>query len=360
MWMNSDVNTSASQAEQFASREWREEIIGVPAMFMAFGIFLRYPAPYLLERMVGSESSDRIVTVLGVLLLLFALFVVLRFLSQAKRDRRVLWDYSPNHFRMGTWVAGFAVLATLFHAQSLLLAQALFVVSVILWMLYLSWLTVMAFREKLQGGKLNGTVFLSTVATQSIVIAFMVIFPGHVADFLPWLIILNVFGIALYWISFSLVWVAGGFRRPFRQWVPQNNITHGALSITMLSAQMIEESIPGSLPYFHLVIQVAWVATALMVVGSHVYEVWLVIGRKVPLLNFHLGNYARNFTYGMFFACTYFGYMYPHPSIMKLVLDPGLLAILGTVVLAVNVWELGHQLLGVKFRRVWVRLPETL
>lgn len=332
----------------------------MPAMFMAFGIFLRYPAPYLLERTVGSESAPRIVTVLAVLLLLFSLFVVLRFLTQAKRDCRVLWDYSPNHFRLGTWVAGFAVLAALMHEQSVLLAQALFALSAILWMMYLSWLTGMAFHEKLQGGNLNGTVFLSTVATQSIVIAFMVVFPAHVADFLPWLIILNVFGIALYWISFALVWVAGGFRRPFRQWVPQNNITHGALSITMLSAQMVEESIPGSLPYFHLVIQVAWVATALMVVGSFVYEVWLVVGRKAPLLNFHLGNYARNFTYGMFFACSYYGYMYPHPSVMKLVLDPALLAILGLVVLAVNVWELGRQLSGVVFRRAGIRLAESL
>jgi len=358
--MNSDVNTSASQARRFASREWREEIIGVPAMFMAFGIFLRYPAPYLLERTVGSESGDRIVAVTAGLLLLFALFVAFRFLTQATREPGVLWSYSSDHFRIGTWVAGSAVLAALIHAQAALLAQALFVLSVILWMMYLRWLIGMAVRERLQGGNLNGTVFLSTVATQSIVIAFMVVFPGHITTFLPWLIILNVFGIALYWISFALVWVAGAFRKPFRQWVPQNNITHGALSITMLSAQMIEESIPGSLPYFHLVIQVAWVATALMVVGSLVYEVWLVAKCKIKLLNFHLGNYARNFTYGMFFACSYYGYRYPHPSIMKSVLNPDLLLVLAFVVLTVNVWELSQQLSGVVFRKAGIRLAETL
>lgn len=329
-------------------------------MFMAFGILLRFPGPYLLEKTAGVLPAERIVAVLTVLLLVFALFVMIRFVMQAVRDLRVLWDYSANHFRIGTWVAGFAVLAALMHGLVPLIAQILFAVAIMLWVLYLAWLIGMALRERLQGGNLNGTVFLSTVATQSVVIAFMVVFPDQIAGFLPWLIMVNVFGIALYWISFALVWVAGGFRQPFREWVPQNNITHGALSISMLSAQMIEEALPGSLPYFHLVIQVAWVATALMVAGSLAYEVWLVAVRKAPLLEFQLGNYARNFTYGMFFACSFYGFMYPHPSVMKLVLDPSLLAILGLAVLAVNVWELGHQLSGVLARRAGIRLAASL
>ncbi|MEX2116899.1 MAG: hypothetical protein WEB37_08425 [Bacteroidota bacterium] len=348
-----------SAAHRFASKAWKEEIIGVPAMFMAFGIFLLYPGPYLLGKIVEPEVADGTIGVLALLLALFGGFVIHRFITQLRTDFTVLWDYSLNHLRMGTWVAGFGVLAALVNKQVPVVGQAIFFLSLLLWVLYLVWLAIMAGRNRLGGGNLNGTVFLSTVATQSIVITFMTVFPDQSVGFLSWLIILNVFGIALYWISFALVWVAGGFLRPLMEWVPQHNITHGALSITMLSAQMIEESIPGSLPYFHLVIQVAWVATSVLFVCSLAYEMWLAAAGKAPLLKFQLGNYARNFTYGMFFACSYYGYTYPNPSIMKLVLDPFLLVVLALVVLTTNVWELARQVFSLLAQKTDVRVAES-
>lgn len=338
--MSTSFDLKHSANTRFASKVWKEEIVGVPAMFMAFGIFLLYPGPYLLQRVAGQKITELVVGVLVLLLVLFGMLVLYKFVTQVRMDVTVLWNYSTNLFRMGTWTAGVAVLAALASKHVPFLGYALFFLALLLWGFYLVWLVIMAGRNKLGGGNLNGTVFLSTVATQSVVVSFMTVFPDQIGDFLPWLIIMNVFGIALYWISFALVWVAQGFLRPLAEWVPQNNITHGALSITMLSAQMIEETIPGSLPYFHLVIQIAWAATSVLFLCSLAYEGRLVVTGKGSLLKFQLGNYARNFTYGMFFACSYYGYMYPNPSLMKLVLNPSLLLVLALIVLLVNMWEL--------------------
>jgi len=336
---------------RYVSEEWKGEIVGVPAMFMALGVFLRYPGKYMLEYFLEPALSRSILMTLTVFLTLFAVYVAYRFGAQFRADRRVLWDYSVNHLRIGTWVAGVNIMAVLLFPISPIIAKITHAFGLLLWGSYITWIVRMAVRGELRGGNLSGTVFLTTVATQSVVVVFMTIFGEHVSEFLPWLIMLNVLGIIFYWISFALMWVAGGFVEPLLNWVPQNNITHGALSITMLAAQMIEESMPGSLSYFHLVIQVAWVITSLFFLSSLFYELYLILSRKKQLLGFQLGNYARNFTYSMFFACSFYGYVYSHQSVMKDILNPSTLLAMGFVALFVNLWELTHQSSIVLFRR---------
>lgn len=329
---------------RYVSRTWQQEIIGVPAMFMALGVFLLYPGRHIIEYFLEPSLSRSVLDGLGTFLILFALYVVARFGAQLRLDARVLWNYSLDHFRIGTWVAGVNVLAVVMYPLAPLTAKITHLFAWLLCMLYMGWLVVMVVRGEFKSGNLSGTVFLATVAIQSLVVSFMTVFAEFIGDFLAMLIILNVLGIIFYWISFALMWVVGGFVEPLVHWVPQNNITHGALSITMLAAQMIENSIPGSLPYFHFVIQVAWVITSLLFLSSFIYELRLIILSKKPLLRFQLGNYARNFTYGMFFACSFYGYVYPHPSIMKEVLNPAALLALGFLVLFVNLWEVVHQI----------------
>jgi hypothetical protein len=340
------LSNGTHRPQRFASRTWQAEIVGAPAMIMALGVFLRYPGMYLFERLMDPADA-RAVFVAGAYLLSFiAAFILVRFVQQAVLDRSILIGLTDEHFRIGTWVAGLNVLAATLSSVEPVWAEFAHAMAWPMWVLYAGWLVMMTVRRKLDPVRLNGTVFLSTVATQSMVIGFMTVHPGLVSDAIALLIVLNVLGIITYWISFTLTWVAGGLSDPLSGWVPQNNITHGALSITMLAAQMIEESMPGSLPYFHLVIQIAWCATALMVAASVVYELSLIRNRKKDLLRFRLGNYARNFTYAMFFASTYFGYFYSHPSIMKTFFSPSLLTMLALLVAAVNVWESFNQIKG--------------
>ena len=325
-------------------------------MVMAFGIFLLYPGQFLLHAAVGVERGESFLRFLSIGLALFAIFVLYRFAAQFVRDRTVLWDLTVDHIRIGTWIAGLNVLASIANRFDSLTASLLMVGGWIVWGGYIVWLLKMTVRRQFAGGDLNGSIFLTTVATQSIVISFVKVWPAGISDYIYLLISINVLGIVFYWISFALVWIASGIVGPIKNWIPQNNITHGALSISMLAAQMIEEHMPGTLPYFHFVIQIAWVTASVFVVSSLVLEIYLVVSETKDLLTFRMTNYARNFTYAMFFACTYYGYTYPQPSVMKTVLNPTLLLTLAGIVLIINVWELSHQLYETWFRRQSTRV----
>lgn len=340
-----------SQTMQYASSIWGKEIIAVPAMIMALGIFLLYAGQFFFSHLIGETLSNEIIFVLSCSLGLFTLYFAHRFIHQIIKNRKVVWDYTLDHFTIGTWIAGVNIVGSIFLSIEPLLAKILFAIGITLWIFYMFWLVKMVFRGEMKSANLTGVVFLTTVATQSVVVTFIRVFPLHIADFIYGLISLNVLGIVFYWISFALVWVAPGIIEPLTKWVPQNNITHGALSITMLAAQMIEDNMPGTLPYFHFVIQAAWIAATVFFLLSIYYEIRLIVMHKKPLLKFRMSNYARNFTYGMFFACSYYGYTYQHPSIMKTFLNPTILFVLAVVVLLVNVWEMSNQIFISLFNR---------
>lgn len=312
-------------------------------MVMALGIFLMYPGRYLAESLMDHELARWTLLILTLAICAFGAYVIFRFAAQAVIDRTVLWNHTLDHIRIGTWVAGLNVLAVLFHGLIPLVAQVLHGLAWAVWIGYMIWLVQMTWKKQFVGGGLTGSLFLTTVATQSLIAGFVRVLPDHVSEWIYLLISMNVFGIILYWISFALVWIAGGFVGPVERWIPQNNITHGALSISMLAAQMIEERIPGTLPYFHYVIQLAWVTTTIFLVLALVYETTAVLRRTTDLLTFRMTNYARNFTWGMYFACTYYGYTYAPPSLMKGLLNPAMLTLLAVLVLTMNAWELGRQ-----------------
>jgi hypothetical protein len=51
------------------------------------------------------------------------------------------------------------------------------------------------------------------------------------------------------------------------------------------------------------------------------------------------GNYARNFTYGMYFACTWYGFRNIEGFLARRVFSDGWFLALALVVLALNLWE---------------------
>lgn len=349
---------------EYASPGWRADIIGTPAMVMAYGICIVYPCQYILAFLFGDALREAIVLVLSGMLSLFALFVMFRFARQFARNRSVLWAHTIDHLRIGTWIAGLNVMSAVLAGIDIWVARFLHAAGCALWLLFVVWLVKMTIRKEFRNRDLNGSVFLSTVATQSVAIGFVRAWPDLVPEYIHLLISVNVIGIVFYWIAFGLVWVAGGLLGPIRDWAVQNHITHGALSISMLVAQMIEEAIPGTLPYFHFVIQVAWGTATLLVAAMMAYEISLIALRKKDLLAFNMKNYARNFTLGMYFACTFYGYSYSHPSIMKSLLTPEVLLAIAFVVATVNVWELGHQVYLLAFPSLRVGsnqvIPENL
>lgn len=333
-----------SATTRYASAAFGPELVGSPAIVMAIGIFLLFAARFLLEPLVDAELVNDIVWSGAILLGMFSVYLVILFIVQLKKDHTVLWDYSPNFFRIGTWVAGTNVLARVLQPLSTIAGTVLSIAGWILWLLYMTWLIRTVLRNRLHQ-EINGTAFLTTVATQSVVLNILGLWSGYDAILLRGLLVLNALGIVLYCVFFYLIWIVRGVKLQIANWVPPNNITHGALSISLLAAEMIAVRTVSLAPFLRTSIDVVWVIDAVLFVGIAVTELWLVVSGVKTLLSFQISNYARNFTYGMFFACTYYGYTHLEASIMNSLFNPGMLLMLAGVVCIVNIWEVSRQVI---------------
>ena len=67
---------------------------------------------------------------------------------------------------------------------------------------------------------------------------------------------------------------------------------------------------------------------------------------KADLLRLRVSNWARAFTFGMLFACTYYGASTFPETIMAAAASPHVLMALASLVIAVNAWEGGRLLSG--------------
>ena len=203
------------------------------------------------------------------------------------------------------------------------------------------WLMKMVFHTE-QRMKVHGVIFLTTVATQSVVVSTSVIYPDA-SQLLRVLLALNIFGVVLYCIHFYMIWIMNGVKYQLENWVPPNNITHGALSITILATELIAINNP-DIPYLKTAISITWIIAACLFLIVFLIELSKLLKTPTAILTFQMPNYARNFTYGMFFACTYVGYMKLPELVMHQVFSGTALLIIAMVVLLVNGWEVGHQI----------------
>ncbi len=211
-------------------------------------------------------------------------------------------------FGIGTWVAGTAMMARvamLAWPASLWLAKAFFAASVALWL----WFLPLAIRNlvRLSAGRLpaNGIVLLATVATQAIAIMALRLFPGAAA--LHWTAILLIaLGMVCYLTGLGLIlrhYLARQDWRLAQDWHNTNCILHGALSITGLAAVLSGEiGATGML--------VLWIcAFAAFAIVETIEAARLVVrvralGLRRALWVYDVSQWARNFTFGMFYAFT--------------------------------------------------------
>ncbi len=322
----------------------RKDLVASPGMVMAFGIFINFSCSFLLEKFLTGSLLSYSLAVLAVLLGGWAAYLAYRLVDQAFNNRKAVWNYTVGHFAIGTWVAGTNVWSMTIEPVSHGTAMAANAVGWTLWVLYMIWLAKMV-RHTEHRMKINGLVFLTTVATQSVVVSTSVIYP-NASQLLYVLLALNILGIVFYCfycVQFCLVWIVIGVKQQLQNWVPPNNITHGALSISILAAELIAINNP-DVPYLQTAIEVTWVLTASLFLIVFLIELNKLLRKPKTILSFQIPNYARNFTYGMFFACTYVGYTRLPGLVMHQVFSGPALFILAGVVLLVNVWELSHQI----------------
>ena len=206
---------------------------------------------------------------------------------------------------LGTWVAGTAVLAEVLHLAvprwtALALGAGLLSVLLWLWLLGMLATTGPALVAALKD-KATGLILLTTVATQAIVLAM------HAVAGKPLPSGLDAMLIALG----ALFYVAGLCFLAHRyllngwcladDWQNPNCIIHGAMSITGLAV-----ATTGVFPIEWAIVVWLWVVTMFALVEG--VEVARAVARvrrygwRRGLFTYDVSQWARNFTFGMFYA----------------------------------------------------------
>lgn len=210
-----------------------------------------------------------------------------------------------QRFGLGTWAAGTAVLAEVLHRAVpawTALALSAGLLSVLLWLWLLGTLATAgpALLEALNG-KVTGLVLLTTVATQAIVLAMFAV----VHQPLPAAAEAILIGLgALFYVA-GLGFLAHRYLRPgwrlAEDWQNPNCIIHGAMSITGLAV-----ATTGVFPIAWGIVVWLWVVAMLILVeGLEAARAVVRVrcyGWRRGLFTYDVSQWARNFTFGMFYA----------------------------------------------------------
>jgi hypothetical protein len=233
------------------------------------------------------------------------------------------------------------------------LAKALNLSAWACWLLYMYW-----FARLLRTGQgfrrtIFGSAFLLTVSTQSTIVGTLNAW-GPVAGMAWFFLAFNLLGLLFYLYVFILVWLLRGPAEQLAEWRPANNVTHGALSISVLALENVAVRY-GSIPWSVPALDALWATATLFFLAILAVELRLAFSpRRAAIFDFQYGNYARNFTYGMYFACTRFGFQNVEGFLARRLFGEGLFLALALLVLAVNLWEGGrHLILNLKEAAKW-------
>ena len=317
----------------------RKRYAAAPAMVMAFGIFISFALRFLLERTARGLTGP-VLQILSYLLVLLALHVFLTIYRTFRQDRPVIWRLESSHFAIGVWPAALNVAAAAVAANTPLvwLARALNLAAWACWALYMYWFLRLLRARPDFGKTVLGSAFLLTVSTQSTIVGTLNAW-GAVAGLSWFFLAFNLLGLLFYLYMFALVWVLRGPKAQLAEWRPANNITHGALSISILALETVSVRYAFS-PSVVSVLNVLWtLATVFFLVILGLELVLMRSPDSAGIPRFEYGNYARNFTYGMYFACTWYGFRNIEGFLARRVFSDGLFLALALVVLALNLWE---------------------
>lgn len=274
--------------------------IGAPVM--ALGIF----GAAALQRLPGGAAATGVVAA-GAVVIWLAIAVAL-VLSISRRGASFYTAPVLASFGLGTWVAASAVIARMVMLAAPALgwaARGFFLVSVALWL----WLLPLALRNFARlavnaPAKPSGVILLATVATQAVALMALRLFADMSA--VRWIATaLIAFGILCYAIGLALILQRyGGERwRLADDWDNSNCILHGALSISGLAAVISGNFTAAALLAFWLiVIAVFVVVEAIELLRLRVRV--KALGWRAGLFVYDISQWARNFTFGMFYAFT--------------------------------------------------------
>jgi hypothetical protein len=274
------------------------------AAVMAVGIFAigalqRLPAPF--------PATTPLIAI--ELLIVWAYIAWRLVASYVKGTFRVHVDDPLGCFAIGTWVAGTTVLATVVNVsipEWRTLAITLDIAGLFIWVWYM-WVITHKFREVAFGGarvRVTGRILLSTVSTQALLVAAEQIFPGQTPPLIS--IGIMALGALYYFAGLALIVRRYVLQKGWRladEWDNTNCIIHGAVSITGLASVH-----SGLVPLEVMVAMWVWAALMLVVVEAiEVARMWVRVreyGWKRGVFTYNVSQWARNFTFGMFYTFT--------------------------------------------------------
>ncbi|WP_100011450.1 hypothetical protein [Lentibacillus sediminis] len=274
------------------------------AIIMASGIFL-----------IGAvEAFPFLDVVMGkflAFLLLIAWIVIYKSLSVQFFHRDFLFPFLKHpvkSFAIGTWIAGVSVLCNVFlkyFPGMLMLTQAIALLNTLLWIFFLI-NCFYNFKQLLVDHAdypTHGVLLLSTVGTQSIMVLLNNVFFQLPVYFAESVILL---GLLFYVAGILLIG-----KRYIRQkgwnladdWTNTNCIIHGALSITGLAVVTTNTFSPGTVAAFWYVVLALLVAVEILEVVRGIRRVQFY-GWNKGIFTYHVTQWSRNFTFGMFYTFT--------------------------------------------------------
>lgn len=220
-----------------------------------------------------------------------------------------------NSFAIGTWIAGVSVLCNVllkyFPTVSIVI-QLMAVFNTFLWLFFLI-ICFYNFKQLIfnyQNYPVHGIILISTVGTQSIIVLLNnVLF--QLPTFLSKAII--ILGFVFYFIGMFLIikrYMSEKGWTLVDDWANTNCIIHGALSITGLA-------IVSSNTFSSFFVTVLWITIFVLLIIVETIEIirgFLRIkkyGWNKGLFNYHISQWARNFTFGMFYTFTLFMHKNP-------------------------------------------------
>ena len=279
---------------------------GIGAVIMAGGIF----GAAALQHIPGAGAL--LTAPLSIVLAVGWAGVAAAIAGSALRDGMTAHTGSlVGSFAIGTWIAASVVVArmAMLAAPALLWpAELLFAVSLGLW----AWFVPRAIgnlvriaRSPAASTRPTGAILLTTVATQAVALLDFRLF-AEIWQ-LRWLgFALSAFGFGCYVVGAGLIvrrYAAGGAWRLAVEWDNTNCILHGALSISGLAAV-----VGGSFDIAP--IAWLWTLTASVFLAVEAIEVARLrarvgeLGWRGAVLVYDTSQWARNFTFGMFYAFT--------------------------------------------------------
>ncbi len=274
------------------------------AIIMALGIFLlgTIEAFPLLDVYLGRFLA-------AILLILWLVIYSLLTVQFFQKSFLIPFLNHPvQSFAIGTWIAGVSVLCNVFliyFPGILKITQLIALINSTLWFGFI--IVCLYNFTKLLTSKtkyfVHGLLLLSTVGTQSIVVLLNNVFSVS-SQFTEIMIYL---GILFYLISMGLI-IQSFYQQSLQSiifnWSNTNCIIHGALSITGFAIVTTETFSP-------LIVQTLWLITFILLVIVEMIELLRAkqrintFGFKQGLCVYHVSQWSRNFTFGMFYVFTF-------------------------------------------------------